>query len=123
MRVVLCFLIALAAAPGWADWVKVDETDTGTYYIDPTTVRKNGQFRKVWQVQDLKQRAKSGEMSQRVLWEFDCNEKRFRFLSFSTHFEPKATGKTLVSEGDTDNWDAVPPDTAAETVLKFICAK
>ena len=123
MQIVLCLLLALVAAPAWAAWVKVDETDTGSYYIDPTTVRKNGQFRKVWQVHDLKQRAKSGEMSQRVLWEFDCKEGRFRFLSFSTHFEPKATGRTLVSESDTDDWDAVSPNTAAETVLKFVCAK
>ncbi|NJD35363.1 MAG: hypothetical protein FIA96_11120 [Betaproteobacteria bacterium] len=122
MRIILC-LLALVAAPAWAEWVKMDETDTGTYYIDPSTIRKNGQFRKVWQVQDLKQRARGGEMSQRVLWEFDCREKRFRFLSYSTHFEPKATGKTLVSEGDTDDWDSVPPDSAAEAILKFVCAK
>lgn len=31
MRVVLCFLFALIAAPAWAEWVKVGETDIAAY--------------------------------------------------------------------------------------------
>jgi hypothetical protein len=36
-------------------------------------------------------------MSRRLLIEYDCKDERFRVLATSTHSEPMAAGKTLVS--------------------------
>jgi hypothetical protein len=122
MRIVLG-LLALVAAPAWAGWVAVSESNDLVAYIDPTSIRKNGNFRKVWQVQDLKQRGKGGEMSRRLLIEYDCKEERFRILLTSTHSEPMADGKTLVSSDDPGKWVAFPPDTPAEDTLEIVCTK
>jgi hypothetical protein len=113
----------MVAAPAWAEWVTAGETDTSTYYIDPATIRKDGDLRRVWQVTDLKKRGPTGNMSSRFLSEFDCKGERYRFLNFSTHSNPKATGKTLETSDAADNWKAVPPDTVAWDVLKAVCAK
>ena len=97
MRIILYFLIAVVAAPAWAEWVAVSESNDLVAYIEPASIRKNGHFRKVWQVQDLKQRDEQGAMSRRLLIEYDCKDERFRVLATSTHSEPVAAGKTLVS--------------------------
>ena len=54
-RLVLCLLLSLVAAPAWAEWVQVSETDHAFYYIDPATIRKDGNLRKFWTIADLKQ--------------------------------------------------------------------
>ena len=92
-------------------------------YIDPTTIRKDGNFRKVWQLNDLKERHKDGELSRRVRNEYDCKKERFRVLSFSTHSEPMANGMSLYqSSAESTEWNDIPPGTFAETVLKIVCA-
>ena len=97
MRLLLCFLLTLAAAPAWAEWVKVSDTDVAIVYIDPSTIRKDGNLRRVWGITDLKRRDMNGEMSRRVLYEYDCKEERFRILSMTGHAGPMANGK-VVSE-------------------------
>ena len=123
MRLVLCLLLTLAAAPAWAEWVKVSETDNSVFYIDPATIRKDGNLRRVWQVTDLKQRENEGGMSSRVLYEHDCKEERSRILSLSTHSDPMAGGKTLASYDATGKWTHMPPGTPVQTIMRIVCAK
>lgn len=127
--IVLCFLLALVAAPAWADWLKVAETNESISYIDPATIRKEGNFRKAWEVKDWKQRTKDGVMSMRGLMEYDCREKRYRGLAISTYSGPMLAGQTLYSYNDPERgeppyrWDPILPNTPAEVLLKRVCAK
>lgn len=123
MKKLLIAMVLLATGSAWAEWVKVGETDDANIYIDPASIRKDGNLRRVWQIQDLKQRDKEGgEMSRRVRKEYDCKQERHRNLSFSTHSEPMAGGKTLVSGGEETKWRDTPPDSAAEAIQKLVCA-
>lgn len=123
MRIILCFLLALVAAPVWAEWVKVAVTEDGSvaYYIDPASLRKEGNFRKVWQIADLKQR-EDGEMSTRSRDEYDCKEERRRILSLSSYSEPMAGGETLWSKDGVREWRAIPPGSVSAGILKIVCA-
>jgi hypothetical protein len=123
MRIILYFVIGLVAAPALAEWVAVSESNDLVAYIEPDSIRKNGNFRKVWQVQDLKQRDEHGAMSRRLLIEYDCKVERFRVLSTSTHSEPMAAGKTLISARVPGKWTAFAPDTPAEDTLEIVCTK
>lgn len=96
MRVLICILIVLVSAPASAEWVKSWESKTsGTItYFDPDTIRKDGNLRRVWVLQELRIRGKEyGEMSRRALWEYNCPEGRFRSLqiSFHTSWLPRVT--------------------------------
>lgn len=73
-------------AEGWGD--------CRTHYFDPVTIRKYGNLRSVWELEDLKQRDKQGVMLRRSLFEYDCKKERSRLLSFSSHseLETKDTG-------------------------------
>lgn len=118
----LCAM-ALVETPAWTGWFEMGKTDKVVFYIDPVTIRKDGNFRRVWEVQDLKERSKDGGMSRRYLSEYDCKDGQVRILSLSEHSEPKLGGKTLLSDDKPSKWAAVPPNTAAEDTLKTICAK
>lgn len=123
MRIIWCFLLALVAAPAWAEWVKLGENDEMILYIDPGSIRKNGNLRKVWDIKDLKQRDEGGEMSTRTRNEYDCKEERRRTLSFSAHSEPMAGGETLSSKNYSDGeWRAIPPGSVSARILKIVCA-
>ncbi len=123
MRVVLCFLFALVAAPAWAGWVKAGETNASVLYIDPATLSKDGHLRRVFEIRDLKKRNEIGAMSLRGLFEYDCKDGKSRNLSVSAHSEPMAAGKILLSTSDPNNWDVIPPGSVVGGILKSVCAK
>ena len=124
MRLILTLLLALAAAPAWAEWVKLDETAETTFYIriDFATFRRDGNVRRVWSITDRKQRDKYGAMSTQVLSEYDCEEKRYRFLSISALSDSMAKGSTISSNADPGKWDYIPPGTMSESIFKMVCA-
>ena len=113
----------MLAGSAWAEWVFVGESETSTFFYDPATIRKEGNMRRVWELQDLRKRGKSGEMSLRMRMEYDCMNERSRFLGISGHSEPMALGGVLATAGEDKNWDAIAPNTAADQLLKIVCAK
>jgi hypothetical protein len=122
MRIILC-LLAFVTSPAWAEWVKVRETKDATFYIDPATIRKDGNLRKIWEVKDFRERDTGGEMSVRFLSEYDCREERYRVLALSSHTEPMAKGHTVISGDDPSPWVTIPLDTLGKATLKRVCAK
>jgi hypothetical protein len=58
-----------------------------------------------------------------VRFEYNCKEERFRVMTVSTHSEPMADGETLTNWTAVDTWGDVAPGTAAETIMKTVCAK
>lgn len=123
-KALLLSLLLLATGSAWAGWEKVASTDEATMYVDRATLRKDGNLRRMWEVQDLKQRDKDGEMSRRTRYEYDCKGERYRILALSTHSKPMAGGKTLLSLGENPRgWGDIPPGTTAEYELKIACAR
>ena len=125
MNKLLLTLLAslLVTGAAWAEWVQLVEIENGYAYIDPATIRKDGNLRGVWEITDFKQRDKDGELSRRARVEYDCQQERFKFLSISSHSGPMASGTTLRSVIGNGQWDDIPPGSAGETVLKIDCDK
>ena len=123
MRVALIALLMLATTPAWAEWVKVDETDEVVIYVDPATIRKDGNLRRIWEMQDLKARDLDGSLSRRALSEYDCKEERLRLLSLSTHSGQMAMGKIIITVSPSGKWDYAAPGTSGQTMLKFVCTR
>ena len=124
MKKLLLTLLApllLVTGSAWAEWVLVAEGNTANLYIDPSTIRKDGNLVKVWKISDLKQRHKDGELSRRVRAEYDCKQERFKLLSASFHSGAMASGTTLTTQIGSGQWEDIPPKTVGETVLKIVC--
>ena len=123
MRLALCFLLTFASAPAWAEWVKVSETDGAVFHIDSRTIQKHGHMRRVWEVQDLKQKHEDGYMSIRPLADYDCKERRRRILLIHGHDQPMAGGRILMSDKHPGEWISVAPDTPFEKILDTVCSR
>lgn len=117
------FVGSRSAAPARAEWVKVEEFVDVVIYIDPATISKIGHHRRVWEIQDLKQKGPNGEMSRRALWEHDCVERRNKGLAGSTHSGPMATGQVLFSTTAPGEWKYIAPDTASAHIHRIVCAR
>ena len=53
-RLLFTLLALCLSVPATAGWVKVGENDLGDFFIDPDTIRRQGNFRKVWALTDMK---------------------------------------------------------------------
>jgi len=123
MKTLLLSLALLVTGSAWAEWVMYSTTATETLYYDPATIRKDGNIRRVWQLENWGKRGTGGEISRRYRTEYDCKQERFRVLAISGHSEPMAGGTVLLTVGEDNVWVAIPPDTPGETTLKIVCAK
>ena len=117
----LLLALLVATSSAWAEWVKMGASDGITFYVDPTTLRKDGSLRKVWELYDFKQPEKNGAMSFRVRAEYDCKEERQRKLAYRYHPEPMAQGASFNKLDGAGKWTEIVPGSFADTHLKRIC--
>ena len=123
MKKLFLVCLMMLAGSAWAEWVRYAESEEATFYFDPATIRKGGNMRRVWELQDLRERGKFGEISRRMRFEYDCKQERYKSLGFSFHTEPMAGGTVLLSDDERNEWRAIPPDTTGETIFNIVCAK
>lgn len=125
MKQLFLALVMVAVSGGaWAQWVKVSETDSGTViYVDPSTIRKNGNLRRYWGLHDLARADKDGDLSLRGLVEVDCKEERRRSLQEDWFRGPMGSGERSGGSNRLGEWTYVAPGTSGETVMKFVCSR
>lgn len=124
-RILFFITIAALCNPANADWVKVGEADDLTYYFDAAAIRRDGNLRRVWILQDFKERRSLGELSLRALSEYDCKKWAHRALDMSIHSGNMASGKVLstMDVSDTSKWQPIPPKTVSERILITACSQ
>jgi len=122
MRVALALSLMLAAAPLRAEWVKLGETEAAVHYVDAAAIRRDGDLRRVWAMQDMRDASPDGVRSIRALQEYDCAQDRFRYLSVSAHSRPMAGGQVLAAHDLVDEWTGRPPGTRPSAIEKIVCA-
>lgn len=125
-RLTLALMALTFSVPVAAEWVKVSEARTATLYVDPDTIRKEGDFGKVWQLADYRVQSAQGSLSRRSQSEYDCQREMVRILYVSHHSGRMLEGKTLsldVNPDPDNSWVPVPPNTTDSIILKMLCAK
>ena len=124
MKKLFLVCLMMLAGSAWAEWVMYanSENEEATHYFDPATIRKDGNMRRVWTVSNLRERNIDGAMSYRMRNEYDCKRERHRLLAVSTHSEPMADGKVLITAGEYE-WEEVAPGTISDKILNLVCAK
>lgn len=108
--------------PASTQWVKWSEGGGAVFYYDPATIVKDDNFRRVWEVQDLKKPDEFfGARSRRLLTEYDCTVARTRHLYISAHSERLARGEVLVTREEAGAWRSIPSKTSVATMLLIAC--
>jgi hypothetical protein len=128
MRLIVALLMMALSAPAWAEWVKIAESNLRALYYNPAAISQQGDLRRVWTLQDNKQRDQDGVLSRHYLSEFDCKAGRQRLLSVSTHAERMARGETIklrryALEEPEGKWFNVAPNSFSAHLMKLVCAK
>jgi hypothetical protein len=123
MRCLLLVFLMLTTTPTWAEWVKVTASSDDVYYLDPSTIRRDGNFRKAWTLIDFIKMGRKGVHSLKAFKEFDCKEERFRVLTAVGYAGQMGTGTVLGSENPTIPFGYVAPNTASADQLRFVCAR
>jgi hypothetical protein len=120
MRYLVLLLMAFAL-PASAEWVQHGSISWAAVYHDPSTIKKNGRFAQVWELQDLKQRHKDGELSRLVLVEYDCKNNHKRIIALVTRSNQMGGGETLSSDYMPTDWNYSPPDSVAAAGQSIVC--
>ncbi len=120
-NLVLIFLF-FASSPSWSQWSPVAVDVDGTLFnFDYSTLRKDGDLRKIWTLSNFVEKDPNGVMSSRVRMEYDCKNERHRFLSFKLFSDKNATGVTIESGDIPSPWKDIAPDTAAWRLMQTAC--
>ena len=97
------------------------ETAYTYVFIDPASIRKDGNMRTVRELYDLKQPYTNGELSRRKVSEYDCKEGRSRVISLTVHSEHKGRGEVLAAIFIPTGLDDVEPSTINAAQFKIVC--
>jgi hypothetical protein len=128
----LITLLVLSGVPAYAEWVAVEKDyllpGLQTVYVDPDTVSREGNLVMMWQLVDFKWAQGNGRGAHRFLStmthkQFDCAEKRLRFLAFTEFSRRMGTGIRADGYVDKGNWLSVEPESINHALWEVACGQ
>jgi len=113
----LALILLLTAGPAGAEWVDIGAPEEGaTTYIDSTRLKIDGQMRRAWVMME-----EAGGIGV-ALFQVDCGDERLRTLQFTAYDEVVSPSAVVFTELEPGPWVFAQPNTAHESVLKFVCS-
>lgn len=131
----LCSLIIflfLSSIPAYAEWVAVEKDyllpGLQTVYVDPESIRREGNLVTIWQLIDFKwmqgnPRGPHRFLSTKTHKQFDCVGKRVRLLAFTEFSRGMGTGMPRDGYVDKDNWLPVEAESMSHALWEAACGK
>lgn len=99
----------------------VEHTETQSFFVLIGSIRQEGTFRRAWIVNAYNEpQRKFGWMSGKLLERFDCTNERTQRLTASFFSGSFGSGELMDSVGEGE-WEYVYPDSAGESVMKYVC--
>jgi len=124
--------LILSEEPVYADWVLVEKPypvrELQTVYIDPTTLRREGNLSTVWQLTDFRwmqggARGTPRFLSTKTHKQFKCAGKHLRLLAFTEFSQRMATGDAAEGYVDKEIWLPVVPDSINHALWELVCGQ
>ena len=103
------------------NWGLVAANDDYTAYADKSTMRRNGNVVKVWQLIDAKNPT-YGALSQVSQVEYDCKIEKSRYLVRYGYAGKMAGGEIVYKDIDVTKWEPNPPYSMSEILWKNSCS-
>ena len=125
-QLLMGLMLLLTATAASAEWTVVNVDDESVGYVDRATIRRSGNFVKMWFLWDYKKAREIGgksTLSGRNQYEYDCKEEKVRSLALTTFSGQMGNGTVNYTDSDTGKWSPVAPDSVGETVWKIACGK
>lgn len=121
-------LLVLSSGPVSAAWILTSGNDeTGLQvYIDPDSIRRNGDLAKMWQLLDYKTvQTVAGDslLSMKRFSEYDCIAERTRMLGYTWFSGNMGSGKVVFSTPEVQQWEPIGSRSINRTLWRFACSK
>ena len=125
---VLIMFLMLSSGHSYAEWVLVSGDDAAglAVYVDPATIRRNGNLAKMWQLYDYKTvQTVAGDslLSMKRFNEYDCMEERTRMLGYTWFAGNMGSGNVVYSTTEQQPWELVVPRSINRSLWKVACNK
>jgi hypothetical protein len=122
-RLMLAVAALTFSASATAQWIQIGETHDTVLFHALDTLRKEGNLRRVWEIQDFKSDVfGDGVRSLRYQSEYDCMGGRLRVLYLQAFKSQMATGEALNVPFNGKDWVPVPANSIASISLKVACS-
>ena len=125
-KAILMMLLAAVSSSASAAWVELGSNDYSTYYVDATSIRRDGDTVKMWSLLDFR-KARTFEnlpyMSLKAQGEYDCKREQLRVFSGTRQSENMGEGDAVSRISEPSEWSAVAPGGIGQAFWKFACEK
>jgi hypothetical protein len=101
-------------------WEIVASAEDATKFVLTQSIKKDGAFRRAWEMGANGQPDADGWLSIRSLNSYDCTNERSRHLDSTTHSGSFGAGKVVRSYGES-SWMYNAPGTVGYIVMKYVC--
>lgn len=126
-HLLLLLTLALSSFHAAGEWLVIDE-DKGVYYA-PTSIQTEGQWVKVWALQNYKNALPLGNKvtrSKKIFIESNCLNSQVRTLAFSFMTEEMGEGFPipgfpLISTSTYARWRAAEPNSFDQILFNKVC--
>jgi len=125
-ELLLGLMLLMTATAASAEWTQSAGNDEVVIYVDRATIRRTGNFVKMWDLTDfnaVQTVAGDSYFSSKALSEYDCKEEKTRLIVFSWFSGKMGGGKGVFSDSDPSNWRPVSPRSLDEIQWKIACGK
>jgi hypothetical protein len=123
-KIILMLLLIVISNSAMAAWSKVTVNEEATIYADTSTMSKNGNTVKMWDIADFKKKAAdSNYLSLKSQQEYDCKAKQKRTLAYSTFSGNMASGKLVNSNNFVRPWSPVHAGSIVAALWATACGK
>lgn len=128
----LIIVLFLIHVPAHSEWVAVEKDYVlpgfQALYVEPETIRREGNLVTVWQLLDFRwmqgsARGPTRFSSTKTHKQFDCTEKRLRLLAFTEFSHQMGNGRSTDGYVDKEKWLPVEQDSINYALWELVCGK
>ena len=129
----LITLLLLSSGPAYGEWVAIEKNnplpELQTVYVDPGLIRREGNLATIWLLIDFDKgigplgHAPHKFFSTKTHKQFDCVDKRLRWLAYTEFSRNMGTGSAANGDVDKDNWLPVEPVGIDQVLWEVACGK
>ncbi|HYF18464.1 MAG TPA: surface-adhesin E family protein [Ramlibacter sp.] len=116
--------VALLLAPlaGQAQWVSYAQTESGSFFLDPGSVRQEGPRTLVWRLFELQQRRGDGVQSGKALVELDCAAGSYRYLR-TFHYGGSMGHGQYIGSAAVHPPEPISPGSVVDELARRVCPR
>ena len=123
---IIIVLMTVACGSAAADWIKVAELGAGSIFVDPATIRRDGNVAAMGTLYHLKTPVLSktnGQpyASQKLQSEYDCKDEQWRVITSSWHSKNMGEGKMVEYLADARKWENIPRESGVKLLWELAC--